>query len=206
MTISSYPKLSLFLAIIISPLLLDMSFSYTIQPSATTFKMSTTTAPTREKTRRETSTRRKVPFDFGTKRKGFGDGDNSDGLSIRGGPLEYLVDDKEISRRDEDPFHILLLGATFDKPKVTVPYVAGSLSYVLDMPDSEATEHAEFAEENGVSCLGTWTHQECLSLGGQLQVRDIVCRVVPYCEGVSSPWQAKFMDAAGSLNDDGGFD
>jgi len=33
--------------------------------------------------------------------------------------LEYLID-SETSRELEDPFHILLLGSTFEKPKVTV--------------------------------------------------------------------------------------
>jgi len=106
------------------------------------------------------------------------------------GPLEYL-EDMEESREMDDPFHILLLGSTFDKPKITVTYVSGSLEYVLDMPILEATELSKFAREQGMSCLGTWTREECLSLGKQLQVRDIVCRVVPYCEGGQRGWQAK---------------
>lgn len=108
----------------------------------------------------------------------------------RDGPLEYLEDFEE-SREMEDPFHILLLGSTFEKPKITVSYVSGSLEYVLDMPLLEATELSKFAMEQGMSCLGTWTREECLKLGKQLQVRDIVCRVVPYCEGGQRGWQAK---------------
>jgi hypothetical protein len=109
----------------------------------------------------------------------------------RKGPLEYLEDDMEISRDMEDPFHILLMGSTFEKPKITVPYVSGSLEYVLAMPLLEATELSTFAKNEGMSCLGTWTREECLDLGKQLQVRDIVCRVVPFCDGGQRGWQAK---------------
>jgi hypothetical protein len=104
--------------------------------------------------------------------------------------LEYLQDAAE-SREMDDPFHILLLGSTFEKPKVTVPYVSGSLQYVLGMPNTEAVELSSFAQEHGLSCLGTWPREECLSLGKQLQVRDIVCRVVPFAEGGQRGWQAK---------------
>lgn len=108
----------------------------------------------------------------------------------RNGPLEYL-EDLDVSREMEDPFHILLMGSTFEKPKITVSYVSGSLEYVLDMPRMEATELSRFAQNEGMSCLGTWTREECLSYGRQLQVRDIVCRVVPFCDGGQRGWQAK---------------
>jgi hypothetical protein len=108
----------------------------------------------------------------------------------RQGPLEWL-EDMEAARDMDDPFHILLLGQTFEKPKITVPYVASSLEYVLDMPVDEALELAQFSHDNGISCLGVWPRQECLRLGKQLQIRDIVCRVVPFCEGGHRAWQAK---------------
>lgn len=116
--------------------------------------------------------------------------------------LEYLMDAQE-SRAWEDPFHILLLGQTFEKPKVTIPYVAGSLEYVLTMPRTEATELSKFAKSEGISCLGTWPREECLSLGRQLQVRDIVCRVVPFCEGGQRGWQAKDSTSSSSSNNAG---
>merc|ERR1712119_72255 len=47
------------------------------------------------------------------------------------GPLEWLEDDPLEERDMKDPFHILLLKRTFDKPKITVPYVATNLEYVL---------------------------------------------------------------------------
>lgn len=80
-------------------------------------------APTKEDV--DTKTRRRT-----------GGGDNGDFLgdqeenfedAIRKqGPLEWL-EDMEAARDMEDPFHILLLGQTFEKPKITVPYVASSL-------------------------------------------------------------------------------
>merc|ERR1712194_999998 len=95
----------------------------------------------------------------------------------------------------------------FAKPRMKPAYVASSLVYVLDMPDTEASDHATFAAEQGMSNLGTWTRKQCLDLGQKLQYRDLDCRVVPYCEGGSSPWQAKNADS-GSYDSnvgDGGF-
>jgi hypothetical protein len=107
-------------------------------------------------------------------------------------PLEWFIDDDEISRDDDEPFHILLLGETFLKSdRVTVEYVASCCVYVLGMPLSDAEEQARHAKSQGFSCLGTWSHEECLKLGGQLRQRDIVCRVVPFCEGGDRSWQAR---------------
>lgn len=109
--------------------------------------------------------------------------------------MEYLID-SEAFRDFDDPFHILLMGSTFEKPKITVSYVAGSLEYVLNMPTDEGMELSKFAKEEGMACLGCWSRKECLTLGRQLQMRDIVCRVVPYADGGQRGWQAK--DASGS--------
>ncbi|GKY95481.1 hypothetical protein MPSEU_000509700 [Mayamaea pseudoterrestris] len=104
--------------------------------------------------------------------------------------LEYNID-LAVSRELHDPYHILLLGTTFEKPKITIPYVSSSLEYVLNMPELEAKDLSKFAQEQGLSCLGTWTREECLSLGRKLQLRDLVCRVVPYTVGGQRGWQAK---------------
>lgn len=147
-------------------------------------------APTREKT--DTKTNKRTGRDRDNTKEndsGVDDWDYPD--------LEYLQDAAE-SREMNDPFHILLLGSTFEKPKVTVDYVCGSLEYVLGMPAAEAIELASFAEEHGLSCLGTWPREECLSLGKQLQVRDIVCRVVPFAEGGQRGWQAKDASSGAS--------
>jgi hypothetical protein len=142
-------------------------------------------APTKEDVDRKTR-RKSDDDDF------LGDQeDNFEDAVRKQGPLEWLEDDMEVSRDMEDPFHILLLGQTFEKPKITVPYVASSLEYVLDMPVDEALELSQFSHDHGMSCLGVWPREECLRLGRQLQVRDIVCRVVPFVEGGQRGWQAK---------------
>merc|ERR1740133_72774 len=105
------------------------------------------------------------------------------------GPLEWLEDNPEELRDMEDPFHILLLDQTFEKPKITVEYVATNLQYVIAMPLGDATEHSQFCYDNGMSCVGVWPREECLKLGRQLQLRDIVCRVTPFVEGGNRAWQ-----------------
>jgi hypothetical protein len=108
------------------------------------------------------------------------------------GPVEWLIDDELISRDEDDPYHILLLDATFaNNKRITIEYVATSCAYVLSMPYDEAAELSAHAESEGFSCLGTWGHEECLRFGRELQNRDIVCRVVPFCEGGDRAWQAR---------------
>ena len=111
------------------------------------------------------------------------------------GPVEWLIDDAQLSRDDNDPFHILLLDETYVKnpTKITIEYVASSCAYVLGMPYDEAAELAAHAEKEGFSCLGTWSREECIRLGKQLQQRDLICRVVPFCEGGDRAWQARNM-------------
>ena len=126
------------------------------------------------------------------------------------GPLEWLIDDKLVSREDEDPYHILLLDETFVKnDRMTVEYCASSCVYVLRMPYDEAAELSSHAKTEGFSCLGTWSHDECLRLGKQLQNRDLICRVVPFCEGGDRAWQARdAKDGEGMkrAEDVGGYD
>jgi len=99
--------------------------------------------------------------------------------------------DIDAPRGDKDPFHILILGETFQQPRITTAYVVTQLCYTLGMPEKDALEHAQFANKQGFSCLGTWKREECLDIGTKLLQRDIVCRVVPYAEGGGRPWQAK---------------
>ena len=113
------------------------------------------------------------------------------------GPMEWLEYNPDESRDMEDPFHILILDTTYEKPKITVPYVASNLEYVLQMPIGDATEHSQFCFDHGMSCVGFWPWEECLTLGRQLQLRDIVCRIVPFAEGGQRAWQAgEAADAA----------
>mmetsp|Transcript_22109 Transcript_22109/g.53565 ORF Transcript_22109/g.53565 Transcript_22109/m.53565 type:complete len:202 (-) Transcript_22109:357-962(-) len=117
----------------------------------------------------------------------------TDGAGSKG-PIEWLIDDRLVSREDNDPFHILLLDETYvQKPEITIEYVASSCTYVIGMPYDEAAELAAHAEKEGFSCLGTWSHEECQRLGKQLQNRDLICRVVPFCEGGDRAWQARNM-------------
>jgi hypothetical protein len=126
-----------------------------------------------------------------TKKRGDNLGIPTDEGNIRG-PIEWLIDDPLVSREIDDPFHILLIDETFTQnSRITIPYVASSCAYVLGMPYDEAAELAAHAEKEGFSCLGTWGHEECVRLGRQLQNRDVICRVVPYCEGGDRPWQAR---------------
>lgn len=161
--------------------------------SSSSLSAGTTTVepPVREKTDRKTDRRTTEQDDDGFLGDGHEDGDYPD--------LEYLIDSAE-SREMEDPFHILLLGTTFLKPKVTVSYCAGSLEYVLSMPRNEAMEQSKFAQQEGMSCLGTWPREECLTLGRQLQVRDLECRVVPFVEGGQRGWQAKDASSSSSAS------
>jgi hypothetical protein len=115
------------------------------------------------------------------------------------GPLEWLEDDLTVSREMDDPFHILLLDETFEKPKVTVSYVSGNLQYVLEMPYEEAVDATIFCQENGFSCLGTWERQECLKLGRELRLRDLCVRVVPYVPGGNRGWQSSRRDGLENL-------
>jgi len=120
-----------------------------------------------------------------------------------GPPLEWLiVDESEISRDEDEPFHILLLNTTFSQNKrITVEYVASSCSYVLGMPFDDAIGLSQGAMDNGFSCLGTWTHKECMTLGRQLQLRDLVVRVVPYHKAGDKFWQA--INAGSGTSKDG---
>ena len=138
--------------------------------------MSTTTVAPPDTEKKEKEGEFKVPDDGGDTR----------------GPIEWLIDDRMVSREDGEPFHILLLDETFRlNDRITVEYVASSCAYVLMMPYDEAAELAAMSKAQGFSCLGTWPHEEAVRLGKQLQNRDIVCRVVPYAEGGDRPWQAR---------------
>lgn len=166
--------------------------------------MSTTTAPAREKT----DTDRKI-------RRGGNDNDDErsndpdDIVRYNDAPMEYLEDEWS-TREPDDPFHILLLDTTFTKnDRITVSYIAGCVTYVLGMPEDEARELTQMAAMNGFSCLGTWEREECLRLGKQLQIRDCVVRVVPYCQGGARGWQMKDASSgsgAGNGRFEGGAD
>lgn len=161
-----------------------------------------TVAPTREKTDRKI---RKGGNDDNNNNEDERSNDPDDIVRYNDAPMEYLEDEWS-TREPDDPFHILLLDTTFtENERVTVSYIAGSVTYVLGMPEDEARELTQMAADNGFSCLGTWEREECLKLGKQLQIRDCVVRVVPYCQGGARGWQMKDA-SSGSDAGYGGFE
>ena len=96
-----------------------------------------------------------------------------------GDGLEYLYDVKD-DRDIDDPFHIILLGSTFAKnPDMSTYYINESFSRILGLSHEKAFETTSFARRQGFSCLGTWTRDQCLSIGKELQAQGFECRVVP---------------------------
>jgi len=95
-------------------------------------------------------------------------------------------DTDEEWRANAKSWHILLLGVTFDNPRMTPLYVAGCLSYVLSMSDAEAFEHATFAKENDFSILGKWPRKAALEFASKLKGQDLFVRVVPSLDGIDS--------------------
>mmetsp|Transcript_24524 Transcript_24524/g.73607 ORF Transcript_24524/g.73607 Transcript_24524/m.73607 type:complete len:193 (+) Transcript_24524:132-710(+) len=106
---------------------------------------------------------------------------------VGGSAFEWGLD-PDASREDGDDFHILLLNATFEKPRMTVAYAAGALCLVLGMAERDAHEHSSFAMQQGFSCLGSWRRDECLQYCEQLSGRDVVVRAVPGVRGKQA-WQ-----------------
>merc|ERR1711865_1060585 len=54
----------------------------------------------------------------------LGDAEDNVAEAIRKqGPLEWLEDNPDEVREMDDPFHILVLDTTFEKPAITVPYL-----------------------------------------------------------------------------------
>ena len=190
--ISASPLAALLLALASSVAVLPSSSAFVLPPAAAPPRAASTSDPPLMSTvinrpGTQTERRRKNNRDWGISPP-------SDEGEIRG-PVEWLIDDALVSRDVDDPYHILLLDATFaENERITIEYVATSCAYVLAMPYDEAAELASHAESEGFSCLGTWGHEECVRLGRQLRNRDIVCRVVPFCEGGDRAWQAR--DAA----------
>jgi hypothetical protein len=112
--------------------------------------------------------------------------------SIIGQELEYLYDTTEEERHSEnDLYHIILMPSTFHKntnnkeQMMTIENVAETCTEILGMDANKAYDISLFVKHEGFSCLGTWTHIECLSLGKELVERDLDCRIVPFNGGSS---------------------
>ena len=77
--------------------------------------------------------------------------------------------------------------SSFQKDHMSIEYVAESCSEILGIRADKAYDLSLFAKHQGFSTLGTWTREECLSMGEQLLSRNLDCRVIPFNGGVVDP-------------------
>mmetsp|Transcript_33846 Transcript_33846/g.55203 ORF Transcript_33846/g.55203 Transcript_33846/m.55203 type:complete len:228 (-) Transcript_33846:128-811(-) len=96
--------------------------------------------------------------------------------------LEYLYEAGE-ERHSDDLFHIILMPSTFHKDHMSIENTAQSCTEILGIPSDKAQDLSLFAKHQGFSCLGTWTREECLSIGEELLSRDLDCRIIPFNGG-----------------------
>jgi len=92
--------------------------------------------------------------------------------------LDYLYDAKK-ERNSDELFHIILMPSTFQDDRMSIEHAAESCIEVLGIPSDKAQDLSLFAKHQGFSCLGTWSRDECLSIGEELINHDLDCRVIP---------------------------
>jgi hypothetical protein len=93
---------------------------------------------------------------------------------------EYSFDAFDSFLPNIQPFH-----SSFKKDFIpSVEYVAESCSEILGLRSDKAYDLSLFAKHEGFSLLGTWTREECLTMGEQLLERNLDCRVIPFNGGV----------------------
>ena len=63
---------------------------------------------------------------------------------------------------------------------MSIEQAAESCSEILGVHSEKAWDLSLFAKHQGFSCLGTWTREECLSMGEELLSRNLDCRVIPF--------------------------
>lgn len=97
--------------------------------------------------------------------------------------LEYLYEAGD-ERHSDDLFHIILMSSTFNKDHMSLDYAAKSCTDILGISMDTAQELSLFAKHQGFSRLGTWTREECLSMGEDLVSCDLDCRVIPFEGGM----------------------
>jgi hypothetical protein len=66
---------------------------------------------------------------------------------------------------------------------MSIEFAAQSCSEILGIRSDKAWDISLFAKHQGFSCLGTWTREECLSMGDELLSRNLDCRVIPFNGG-----------------------
>eukprot|EP00579_Thalassiosira_antarctica_P015130 CAMPEP_0201944746 /NCGR_PEP_ID=MMETSP0903-20130614/53550_1 /ASSEMBLY_ACC=CAM_ASM_000552 /TAXON_ID=420261 /ORGANISM="Thalassiosira antarctica, Strain CCMP982" /LENGTH=260 /DNA_ID=CAMNT_0048487801 /DNA_START=528 /DNA_END=1311 /DNA_ORIENTATION=+ len=94
-----------------------------------------------------------------------------------------IFDEAGEERHSDDLFHIILMPSTFHKDHMSIENTAQSCTEILGIPSDKAQDLSLFAKHQGFSCLGTWTREECLSIGEELLSRDLDCRIIPFNGG-----------------------
>ncbi|KAL7524688.1 hypothetical protein ACHAXR_000675, partial [Thalassiosira sp. AJA248-18] len=84
--------------------------------------------------------------------------------------LEYLYETGE-ERHSDDLFHIILMPSYFPQSTLSTEHSPKTITEVLRIPSGKGHDLSLFAKHQGFSCLGTWTREECLSLGEELLSR-----------------------------------
>lgn len=92
--------------------------------------------------------------------------------------LEYLYEATD-ERSSDDLFHLILMPSTFKKDHMSIENTAASCTAILGIPTDKAQDLSLYAKHQGFSCLGTWTHEECLAKGKELLSKDLDCRIIP---------------------------
>ena len=67
---------------------------------------------------------------------------------------------------------------------MSIEHATNACSDILGLDATKAHDLSLFAKHQGFSCLGTWTREECLSMGEELLDRELDCRVIPFNGGV----------------------
>ena len=126
-----------------------------------------------------------------------------DASMVVAGELEYLYDETEEGRySNDDMYHIILMPSTFHSKNketnnmLTIENVAETCTEILGIEANRAYDISLFVKHEGFSCLGTWTHTECLSIGKELLSRELDCRIVPFNGGSSNESYAFAIAAA----------
>ena len=103
---------------------------------------------------------------------------------------KYLKGDSHSSILSINPFSLIsshfslvTMCRTFHKEHMSIEHAAGSCTEILGIHSEKAWDLSLFAKHQGFSCLGTWTREECLSMGEELISRNLDCRVIPFNGG-----------------------
>ena len=131
-----------------------------------------------------------------------------DASMVVAGELEYLYETEEERYSNDNLYHIILMPSTFHSKNketnnmLTIENVAETCTEILGIEANRAYDISLFVKHEGFSCLGTWTHTECLSIGKELLSRELDCRIVPFNGGSSNESYAFAIAAAAAVVND----